>query len=50
MDRQTVRDCGHRYNAEGPAGLSNRPHTGAPPRKLSPDQEGTSKNPGVDAC
>jgi transposase len=39
MDRQTLRDWVHRYNAEGPAGLSNRPHTGAPPRKLSPDQE-----------
>ena len=32
MDRQTVRDWGHRYNAEGLAGLANRPHEGAAPR------------------
>jgi len=37
MDRQTLRDWVHRYNAEGLAGLSN--HRGAPrPRRLDPDQ------------
>ncbi|WP_408886982.1 IS630 family transposase [Limobrevibacterium gyesilva] len=39
MDRQTLRDWVHRYNAEGLPGLSNRPHAGAPPRKLNPAQE-----------
>ena len=37
MDRQTMRDWVHRYNAEGLAGLVNR--TGPPrPRRLAPDQ------------
>jgi len=37
MDRQTLRDWVHRYNAEGLAGLSN--HRGAPrPRRLDPGQ------------
>jgi transposase len=37
MDRQTLRDWVHRYNAQGLAGLSN--HRGAPrPRRLDPDQ------------
>ena len=37
MDRQTLRDWVHRYNAEGLAGLSNR--RGAPrPRRLDPGQ------------
>ena len=37
MDRQTLRDWVHRYNAEGLAGLSN--HRGAPrQRRLDPDQ------------
>ena len=31
MDRQTLRDWVHRYNAEGLAGLTDRPHTGRPP-------------------
>jgi transposase len=31
MDRQTLRDWVHRYNAEGPAGLSNR--RGQPQRR-----------------
>jgi transposase len=31
MDRQTLRDWVHRYNAEGLAGLSDRRSTGAPP-------------------
>jgi transposase len=29
MDRQTLRDWVHRFNAEGPAGLINRPAPGA---------------------
>jgi len=32
MDRQTLRDWVHRYNAEGLAGLSNRPLPGRRPR------------------
>lgn len=37
MDRQTLRDWVHRYNAEGVAGLVNRtvPHR---PRRLAPEQ------------
>lgn len=37
MDRQTLRDWVHRYNAEGLAGLENRtvPHR---PRRLAPEQ------------
>ncbi len=31
MDRQTLRDWVHRYNAEGLAGLRNRKAPGAPP-------------------
>src|SRR5580704_13666139 len=41
MDRQTLRDWVHRYNATGLAGLQPRPNTGAPPRKLSTAQEAT---------
>jgi transposase len=41
MDRQTLRDWVHRYNAEGLEGLKNRPERGAPPRKLTPEQEAT---------
>jgi transposase len=37
MDRQTLRDWVHRYNAEGVAGLCNRPSAGRPPR-LGPDE------------
>jgi len=37
MDRQTLRDWVHRYNADGLAGLSDRPSPGAKPR-LSPEQ------------
>ncbi|MCP3968889.1 MAG: helix-turn-helix domain-containing protein [Rhodobacteraceae bacterium] len=37
MDRQTLRDWVHRYNAEGVEGLSNRGGGGVRPR-LSPDQ------------
>jgi transposase len=38
MDRQTLRDWVHRYNAEGVAGLSNRRAPGPTPR-LSAAQE-----------
>src|SRR5215207_9701231 len=38
MDRQTLRDWVHRYNAEGIAGLSNRRAPGPTPR-LSAGQE-----------
>jgi len=38
MDRQTLRDWAHRYNAEGLAGLSNRRAPGPAPR-LSAAQE-----------
>ncbi len=31
MDRQTLRDWVHRYNAEGLSGLYNRPSPGKPP-------------------
>ena len=39
MDRQTLRDWVHRYNAEGIAGLLDRPHGGGAPRKLTAMQE-----------
>lgn len=39
MDRQTLRDWVHRYNAEGLTGLKNRSERGAPPRKLTAEQE-----------
>ncbi len=38
MDRQTLRDWVHRYNAEGIAGLTNRRAPGPAPR-LSAEQE-----------
>ena len=38
MDRQTLRDWGHRFNAAGPSGLVDRKAPGAAPR-LTPDQE-----------
>ena len=38
MDRQTLRDWVHRYNADGLAGLADRHGGGAQPR-LSPEQE-----------
>jgi transposase len=37
MDRQTLRDWVHRYNAEGPGGLLDRPRSGRKPL-LQPDQ------------
>ena len=39
MDRQTLRDWVHRYNAEGIGGLFDRPHGGGAPRKLTSAQE-----------
>jgi transposase len=38
MDRQTLRDWVHRYNAEGLSGLTNRPSPGRRPR-LTPEQK-----------
>ena len=38
MDRQTLRDWVHRYNAEGLAGLGDRPRSGRKPR-LTAEQE-----------
>src|ERR671933_1664434 len=38
MDRQTLRDWVHRYNAEGLPGLRDRPRPGRKPR-LTPEQE-----------
>jgi transposase len=37
MDRQTLRDWAHRFNAEGPEGLRDRPRGGRP-RRLSDAQ------------
>src|SRR5919205_4005968 len=37
MDRQTLRDWVHRYDAEGLAGLRDRPRSGRRPR-LTPEQ------------
>ena len=37
MDRQTLRDWAHRFNAEGPEGLLDRPRAGRP-RQLSEAQ------------
>jgi len=39
MDRQTLRDWVHRFNAEGIAGLHNRPHGGGTEPKLTAAQE-----------
>jgi len=41
MDRQTLRDWVHRYNAAGVTGLSDRPHGGGAVSKLTPAQEAT---------
>jgi transposase len=41
MDRQTLRDWVHRFNAEGLSGLFDRAHGGGAPRKLSAEQEAT---------
>ena len=37
MDRQSLRDWVHRFNAEGPAGLVDKPRSGRPPR-MTADQ------------
>jgi len=42
MDRQTLRDWVHRFNAEGPEGLYDRPRTG-PARRLTSEQEAALK-------
>ena len=42
MERQALRDAVVRYNAEGLAGLDDRPK-GRPPRKLTPAQEAELK-------
>jgi transposase len=39
MDRQTLRDWVHRYNAEGLEGLCDRGHSGRPPRLTVAQQE-----------
>jgi transposase len=39
MDRQTLRDWVHRYNAEGVRGLSDRPHAGGVQAQLSGQQQ-----------
>ena len=39
MDRQTLRDWVHRYNAEGIAGLRNRPHGGGACSRLTAEQQ-----------
>jgi len=39
MDRQTLRDWVHRYNAEGVAGLVDRPRPGRPPRLTAEEVE-----------
>ena len=38
MDRQTLRDWVHRYNAEGLDGLRDRQHSGRPPRLAEAQQ------------
>jgi len=39
MDRQTLRDWVHRFNAGGLAGLSDLPRCSGPKPRLSPEQE-----------
>jgi len=39
MDRQTLRDWVHRFNADGLAGLANLPRQNGPTPRLSPEQE-----------
>jgi len=39
MDRQTLRDWVHRYNAQGIDGLSDRPHAGGAPSKLTVEEK-----------
>jgi len=39
MDRQTLRDWVHRYNASGLEGLSDQPRRNGPPPRLSAEQQ-----------
>jgi transposase len=39
MDRQTLRDWVHRYNAAGPDGLHDQPRRNGPPPHLSAEQQ-----------
>jgi transposase len=39
MDRQTLRDWVHRYNAAGTGGLHDQPRRNGPPPRLSPEQQ-----------
>ena len=39
MDRQTLRDWVHRYNAVGLAGRFDQPRRNGPPPRLSPEQQ-----------
>ena len=48
MDRQTLRDWVHRYNAEGLAGLTNH-RGGSRPRRLDPGQVAESRTRGSGA-
>lgn len=41
MDRQTLRDWVHRYNAAGAEGLHDQPRRNGPPPRLSPEQQAT---------
>jgi transposase len=41
MDRQTLRDWVHRYNASGLDGLHDQPRRNGPPPLLSAEQEAT---------
>jgi transposase len=42
MERQTLRDWVHRFNAEGPEGLYDRPRAG-PARRLTSEQDAELK-------
>ena len=46
MDRQTLRDCVHRYNEQGICGLSDRPHGGGAPPKLAARGEDATRGLG----
>src|SRR5882672_4142780 len=43
MDRQTLRDWVHRYNAQGVAGLSDRRRSGRPPRLTAAQEAEVSR-------
>jgi transposase len=44
MDRQTLRDWVIRYNEQGVGGLSDRPHRGGTPAKLSDEEKAQLAN------